>query len=102
MRISGLLSAKVDIENAKVDIKNVKVDIQNKMLSFSNTISEKTIGHVCELFSKCGRDTYFGGSMVEEVTGLKPSGASKLIKLMLDSKVIIPVSGHGKGKYQFL
>ncbi len=47
-------------------------------------------------------DTYFGRSIVEEITGLKPSGASKLIKLMLDSKVIIPVSGHGKGKYQFL
>ena len=40
--------------------------------------------------------------MVEEITGLKPSGASKLIKLMLDSKMIIPISGYGKGKYQFL
>jgi hypothetical protein len=95
MHISGLLSAKVDIESAKVDIRN-------KMLAFSNTISEKTIGHVCEIFSKCGRNTYFGRSMVEGITGLKHSGASKLIKLMLDSKVIIPVRGHGKGKYQFL
>lgn len=37
MHISGLLSAKVDIES-------VKVDIQNKMLSFSNTISKKPLG----------------------------------------------------------
>lgn len=27
--------------------------------------------------------------------------ASKLIKLLLDSNVIIPVAGHGKGKYRF-
>lgn len=39
--------------------------------------------------------------MVENITGLKASGASKLIKLLLDSNVIIPVTGHGKGKYRF-
>lgn len=48
-----------------------------------------------------GKDIYFGRTIVEEITGLKPSGASKLIKLLLDSNVIMPVSGHGKGKYRF-
>ena len=32
---------------------------------------------------------------------LKPSGAYKLIKRLSDSEVIIPVTGHGKGKYRF-
>lgn len=91
----------VDIECAKVDIECAKVDIGNQLRAFSNSISEKTICHAIEIFSKCGKDKYFGRTIVEEITGLKPSGASKLIKLLSESKVIIPVTGHGKGKYRF-
>ena len=78
-----------------------EVDIENQLKAFSDTISEKTINHAIEIFSKCGKDDYFGRTIVEEITGLKPSGASKLIKLLSESKVIIPVTGHGKGKYRF-
>ena len=38
---------------------------------------------------------------LQAVDGLKPSGASKLIKLLVDSEVIVPVIGYGKGKYRF-
>ena len=100
MHVSGMFE-KVDIENEKVDIESEKVDIRNSLLSFSNTISKKTICHAIELFTACGKDDYFGRSIVEEVTGLKSSGASKFIKLLLDSGVIVPVTGHGKGKYRF-
>lgn len=108
MHISGMFekevdieSAKVDIESKEVDIESAKVDIRNKLLSFSNMISEKTVNHALEIFSKCGKDDYFGRTIVENITGLKSSGASKLIKLLIDSNVIIPVTGHGKGKYRF-
>ena len=101
MHISGLFKIKVDIEEGKVDIEDVKVDIRNKILSTSNAISEKTINHVMEIFTKCGRDACFGRMMVKDITGLKSSGASKLIKLLRDSDVIVSVSGHGKGKYRF-
>ena len=101
MHISGAFEKEVDIESIKVDIESTKVDIRNKLLSFSNKISEKTVNHALEIFSKCGKDVYFGKMMVEDITGLKSSGASKLIKLLRDSKVIIPVAGHGKGKYRF-
>lgn len=107
MHISGMFeevnieSAKVDIESAEVDIENRKVDIRNKLQSFSNKISKKTISHAIEIFSMCGKDIYFGRTNVEDITGLKSSGASKLIKLLLDSNVIVPVTGHGKGKYLF-
>ena len=94
-------SGEVDIESTKVDIESTKVDIRNKLLSFSDTISEKTINHTVEIFSKCGKEKCFGRTIVEEITGLKPSGASKLLKLLVDSEVIIPVTGHGKGKYRF-
>ena len=101
MHISWGYEKKVDIESAKVDIESAKVDIRNKLVSFSNTISEKTVNHAIEIFLKCGKQTYFGRTMVEDITGLKSSGASKLIKLLQDSNVIIPVAGHGKGKYRF-
>lgn len=100
MHISKMF-AEVDIVDTKVDIESAKVDIESKLRTFSNNISKKTISHATEIFSKCGRDTYFGRTVVEEITGLKSSGASKLIKLLLDSEVIIPVTGHGKGKYRF-
>lgn len=107
MHISGrsaevdIEKVKVDIESGEVDIESTKVDIRNKLLSFSDTISEKTINHTVEIFSKCGKENCFGRTIVEEITGLKPSGASKLIKLLVDSEVIVPVTGHGKGKYRF-
>ena len=102
MHISRSFNKKVDIESEKVDIESVKVDIRNKIMSFSDRISEKTINHTINIFLKCGTKEYFGRTIIEEITGLKASGASKLIKLLLDSNIIIPVSGHGKGKYRFL
>ena len=107
MHISGRFketdfeSAKADIENAEADIESQKADIRNKLLAFSDMISEKTINHTFELFSKCGKEEYFGRTIVEDITGLKSTRASELIKLLVDSKVIVSVTGHGKGKYRF-
>ena len=107
MHISGrfekvdIESAKADIESAEADIENKKADIRNRLLSFSDMISEKTIDHALELFSKCGKKEYFGRTIVEDIIGLKSTRASELIKLLVDSEVIVPVTGHGKGKYRF-
>lgn len=107
MHISGMFeeadieSAKADIENAEADIENQKADIRNRLLSFSDMISEKTIDHALELFSKCGKKEYFGRTIVEDITGLKSTRASELIKLLADSEIIVSVTGHGKGKYRF-
>ena len=107
MHISGRFKetdfegAKADIENAEADIESQKADIRNKLLAFSDMISEKTINHTFELFSICGKEEYFGRTIVEDITGLKSTRASELIKLLADSKVIVSVTGHGKGKYRF-
>lgn len=107
MHISGMFeeadieSAKADIKSAEADIENQKADIRNRLLSFSDMISEKTIDHALELFSKCGKKEYFGRTIVEDITGLKSTRASELIKLLVDSEIIVPVTGHGKGKYRF-
>lgn len=108
MHISGTFDPKLDIENVKpdiesaeLDIENVKLDIRNQLLAFSNTVSEKTINHAIGIFSKYGKADCFGRTNVEQITGLKSSAASTLIKLMKDSNLIIPVAGQGKGKYRF-
>ena len=85
----------------QADIESAKADIRNRLRSFSDVISEKTIHYALELFSKCGKEEYFGRTIVENITGLKSTRASELIKLMVDSEVIVPVTGHGKGKYRF-
>lgn len=104
MHSSGMFAenAKVDVQSVKVDIQSIKVDIQKKLENFSRNISEKTICHALDLYYQYGKDDYFGRSCVEQITGLKSSGASKFIKILLDSRVIEPVKGHGKGKYHFL
>ncbi|MBQ3783408.1 MAG: hypothetical protein II838_08205 [Lachnospiraceae bacterium] len=51
-----------------------------------------------ELFLRCEKEEYFGRAIVHEITGLKSTRASELIKILVDSKVIVPVTGHGKGK----
>ena len=107
MHISGRFketdfeSAKADIGNTEADTESQKADIRNKLLAFSDMISEKTINHTFELFSKCGKEEYFGRTIVEDITGIKSTRASELIKLLVDSKVIVSVTGHGKGKYRF-
>lgn len=107
MHISGMFekadieSLKANIEDAESDIETQKADIRNRLLSFSDVISEKTIHYALELFSKCGKEEYFGRTIVVDITGLKSTRASELIKLLVDSEVIVPVTGHGKGKYRF-
>ncbi len=107
MHISGMFSkadiesAEADIESAEADIESAKADIRNKLLTFSDTISEKTVKQSVELFLRCEKEEYFGRTIVEEITGLKSTRASELIKILVDSKVIVPVTGHGKGKYRF-
>ena len=93
--------SKVDIGGSKVDIESAKMDIRNRVLSFSDMISEKTINHALALFLKIEKGECFGRIIVEDITSLKSSRASELIKLLVDSEVIVPITGHGKGKYQF-
>ena len=109
LHISGLLNeGKVDIQDRKVDIENEKVDIQDEKVDIESVLSEKgsafsvkTTVHIHRLFEEFGFDEVFGRSAVMELLQLKSSGASKLISNLVQSDIIEPVSGHGKGKYKF-
>ena len=102
MHLSGKLSpTKVDIETTKVDIETTKVDIESILLNSNETINIKTVSHIMTLYEKCGKENFFGRTTVEEVTGVKSSRASQIIKLLLENEMIEAVQGHGKGKYRF-
>lgn len=102
LHIGGLLTdEKVDIRELKVDIKTEKVDIGSAVSEKGKAFSVKTIVHIRRLFEKFGFDEVFGRSAVMELLELKSSGASKLISNLVQSDIIEPVSGHGKGKYKF-
>lgn len=68
--------------------------------NLQKNIHETTV-HIHRLFEKSGFDEVFGRSAVMELLQLKSSGASKLISNLVQSDIIEPVSGHGKGKYKF-
>ena len=68
--------------------------------NLQKNIHETTV-HIHRLFEKFGFDEVFGRSAVMELLQLKSSGASKLISNLVQSDIIEPESGHGKGKYKF-
>ena len=94
-------NGKADIETGKADIETGKADIEEKMRADMPEISEKTIRHIFALYDECGKEKVFGRSFVEEITGLKSTRASELLKSMSHAKVTHVVSGRGKGKYHF-
>ena len=102
LHISGFLTdGKVDIGGRKVDIETEKVDIESVLSEKGKDFSVKTLVHIHRLFEKFGFDEIFGRSAIMELLELKSSGASKLISNLIQSDMIEPVSGHGKGKYKF-
>lgn len=86
---------KEDIEELKVDIAKNKVDIGKANLS-------KMIRKNVEILFQALKDfEYFGRKEIIDVLKMSPSGASKLISKLLDTKIIVKALKHGKGKYCF-
>lgn len=108
MHISGNINnivqidnQKEDIDNQKANIDNQKANIENKLMNIGNSINISTRINIVKIFNNVKDKEYFGRSLVEEITGLKSTRASEIIKLLLDNNLIVPVKGHGKGKYKF-
>ena len=80
----------------KVDIEAKKVDIDLSNYNFT----VKTKDNIRELYFKYS-NSIFGRGNVIDVLGLSNAGASKFINLLLENRIIVPVTGYGKGKYKF-
>ena len=85
---------KPDIETAKPDIGELKPDI-------GELFHPKTARHILKLREAFPGQEIFGRSDVMKVIDIKASRASEFLKELIKHKVIVPVSGHGKGKYRF-
>ena len=92
---------KSDIGVQISDIEKKKSDIEELFAKISNSISDKSISYIVTLYKECGKNIIFGRSVIEQITGLKPSRASDIIHIMLQNDLIQPVKGYGKGKYRF-
>ena len=126
MHISGIFAEKSDIDGELNDVNTKKSDIDTKMFdigyekadidsetnagkthmdkslpNINGKCSNVTMRHIQKLFDSYSTKVIFGRSMVEAITGLKPSRASELLRTMLDLGVTETVKGMGKGKYRF-
>lgn len=86
----------------KADIGEGKADIAIKIANIDEAINSKTRSNILALYQHCGKETFFGRTVVESVTGLKSTRASEVLQLLLRNNIIEKVQGHGKGKYRFL
>ena len=86
----------------KADIGEEKADIAIKIANIDEAINSKTHSNILALYQHCGKETFFGRTVVESVTGLKSTRASEVLQLLLRNNIIEKVQGHGKGKYRFL
>ena len=78
-----------------MDSTKKKVDIEKDKIS-------KTIRKNIEILYQALKDfEYFGRTEIIDVLKMSHSGAKKLISKLLDTKIIIKVLKHGKGKYSF-
>ena len=87
---------KQDIDMEKQDIGSTKQDIELPV-----GLSERTGKNILALLDRFGFDQYFGRTEVMDTLSLTSSPASALISKMLAHNLIVPISGHGKGKYFF-
>jgi len=103
MHINGkfFVAEETNIGFGKADIGTEKAEIDKWRVDMLPDISDKTVGHIEILFEKYGTEQIFGRSCVEEVTGLKSTRASELLKILAGAGVIENVRGQGKGKYRF-
>ena len=72
-----------DLEKAKARLHIVE-GLLIALANIDEVIRDKTSMHIIALYEECGKDTIFGRSIVEQITGLKSSRASEIINLMLE------------------
>jgi fido (protein-threonine AMPylation protein)/ribosomal protein S25 len=96
LHISGAF-AKIE----KVDIGAEKVDIGAEKVDIGTAFQNKTINYISKMQEAFPNHKIFGRSDVMSLIGVKAARASRLLKELEEHGIIEPVTGHGKGKYQF-
>ena len=92
---------KPDIGAEKSDIGAAKPDIEAAKADIEKMFQPKTASHIFKLCEAFPDQRIFGRLDLMEITGIKSSRASEILKKLTEQGMIEPVSGHGKGKYRF-
>ena len=77
------------------------IEEQIQDIEIPEAFSNKTKQHIQILFAEFGNDKFFGRTEVMKALKITASPSSELIKKMLESELIYPMKGKGKGKYLF-
>lgn len=85
------------------DLKNryLHISLREKVDIGSLELTATLRKNILSLYDKLLKKEYFGRNEIMNILKMSSSGASKLISKLLELKVIIHVSNHGKGKYIF-
>ena len=92
------------LKNRELHINWIKEDRETLISNGDDKLEnflDKNKEYIKKLYNKFNLDSVFGRKEVMEVTKLKTSRASEIIKEMLVHQIIEKVEGHGKGKYKF-
>lgn len=92
------------LKNRELHINWIKEDREISTYNYNDILenfSDKNKEHIKSLYDKFNTESVFGRKKVMEVTKLKTSRASEIIKEMLVHEIIEKVEGYGKGKYKF-
>lgn len=92
-------SKKAEIALRKAEIAPRKAEIEKRLAEIECPPGKsKTI---IKLYESLALEEMFGNAKVRDAVGLGHDAACSLIAYLRDHGLIVPVTGHGKGKYRF-
>ena len=99
-------TGKADIGTGKADIGETREDIALILSKLQSNTTERvqasTLNHVKCAYEAVSGKPFFKRSDIQVATGLAKTVASELLGRLLSLRIIVPVSGHGKGAYRFV
>ena len=90
--------------NYNISIEEISVGGQKQL--FENKVNESRLSmltkkKILQLYGQLSDNMCFSRADVMRIIGITSSPAGELIKKMKKEKLIVPVVGHGKGRYRF-
>lgn len=96
----GIDHGKVAIErdNFTIEGSNIAIKLAIDSLNAKQPLKNKAIS----VFDRMGFTEVFGRTDIASITGGSVTTAGNLISRLYQAGIIMPVTGHGKGKYKFV
>ena len=99
---------KSEVEQQKSEIGGLHIIVEkltmDKLLEECNKHKYRAdvVESIKKVYSEINANQVFGASDVVKILDCADSTASEVVKRLRNMKVLVPVSGQGKGKYRFI